>query len=251
MPLERLVRAERGREDRRSGTDEVNGDQLRRALAEGLGAFFLVFVGTGTVAADAVSGGAIGPVGIAFAFGAVIAAMIYAVGHISGAHFNPAVTLALWSAGHVPTRTVPTYVAAQCLGAIAGSAAVRVAFGPGVPLGVTTVAASLPAAFVVEALLSFALLFVIIAVATDRRVAGGVAGVAVGLVVAFGSLVGGTLTGASMNPARSLGPALVAGQWGGHWLYWAAPIAGMLVAARFYEAVRPANSPTAPPVASA
>ena len=218
-------------------------DQLRRGLAEGVGAFFLVFIGTGAVAADAASGGAIGPVGIAFSFGATIAAMIYAVGHVSGAHFNPAVSIGLWSVGRFPSRDLAAYVAGQCLGAVAGSAAVRFAFGSGDVLGVTTPSTGVAAAFTVEALLSFALLFVIIAVATDARVQGGVAGLAVGLVVAFGSLMGGGLTGASMNPARSFGPAIMAGEWEMHWMYWVAPIAGMLVAARIYEFVRAGNTP--------
>jgi MIP family channel proteins len=217
----------------------------RRALAEAIGTYFLVVVGTGAVAADAASGGSLGALGVAIAFGAVIAAMIYAVGHVSGAHFNPAVTLGLWSVGRFPTGSIPTYVLAQCLGAIAGSLTVAAIFG-GQVLGTTTPAIGLTDAFLVEVVLSFALLFVIIAVATDHRVVGGTAGLAVGLVVTFGSLMGGSSTGASMNPARSLGPAVVAGEWAAHWLYWAAPIVGMLVAARAYEFVRQAGVPEAP-----
>ncbi len=219
-------------------------DGARRALSEAIGTYFLVAVGTGAMAADVASGGALGPVGVSFAFGAVIAAMIYAVGHISGAHFNPAVTIGLWSVGRFPSRSIAPYVAAQCAGATAGSLTVLAIFG-GVELGATTPAVPLSSAFLVEAVLSFALLFVIIAVATDARVVGGTAGLAVGLVVAFGSLMGGGSTGASMNPARSLGPAIVAGEWNSHWVYWAAPVIGMLVAARAYELVRSADLPAA------
>lgn len=214
-----------------------------QALAEAVGTFFLVFIGTGTVAADIASGGAVGPVGIALSFGGVIAAMIYAVGHISGAHFNPAVTIGLWSVGRFPTAALPIYVGAQCLGAVAGAGAVAFVFAGGAAAGVTAPAIPLPQAALVETLLSFALLFVIIAVATDGRVAGAASGLAVGLVVAFGSLMGGGLTGASMNPARSLGPAIVAGRWDAHWLFWVAPIVGMLVAARVYQWVRSASRP--------
>ncbi|HUP00498.1 MAG TPA: aquaporin [Gemmatimonadota bacterium] len=223
------------------------GTWVRRAFAEGIGTFFLVLVGTGTVMADALSGGAIGPVGIALAFGLVVAGMIYAIGHISGAHINPAVTFGFWSIGRFPGRAVPVYVAAQCAGGIAASATLRVVVGDVGDLGATVPSVSVPAAFTTEWLLSFALMFVIAAVATDERVAAGVAGLAVGLTVTFDALLGGFLTGASMNPARTLGPALVGGIWHAHWLYWAAPITAMIAAARTYDALRRSEAPAFPP----
>lgn len=216
---------------------------VRRAVSEGIGTFFLVLIGTGAVMLDARTEGALGPVGVALATGFVVTAMIYAVGHISGAHINPAVTLAFCSIGRFPARSVPGYLAGQCAGAAAAAAVWRLILGDLADLGVTVPAIPIGSALIVEGLLSFALMFVIVAVATDPRVAGGVAGLAVGLTVAFDVLVGGPLTGASMNPARSFGPALVAGAWSGHWIYWLAPIAGTVAAAMTYEALRPARAP--------
>jgi len=132
-------------------------------------------------------------------------------------------------------------VTAQCAGAVGASAMLRLVLGAAGDMGATLPAVPVVGAFAVETLLSFGLMFVIMAVATDDRVASGVAGVAVGLTVGFCALMGGPLTGASMNPARSLGPAIVGGVWHAHWLYWAAPILGMVVAAHLYEVLRRAS----------
>jgi aquaporin NIP len=215
---------------------------MRRAVAEGIGTFFLVLIGPGAVMVNAYSQGALGQTGIALAFGFVIVAMVVALGHLSGAHLNPAVTLAFWSTRRFPTRDVPLYVGAQCVGAILASTVLRAVLGPIGQLGATLPAIGLPGAFAVEWLFSFALMFVIMAVATDDRVADGVAALAVGFTVAFCALLG-PLTGSSMNPARSLGPALVGDLWRGHWLYWLAPVTGMLAAGRVYDWLRH----TAPP----
>ena len=212
---------------------------VRRLGAEAIGTFFLVFIGPGSVMVDAYSGGAVGHVGVALAFAFVVIAMVFALGHLSGAHINPAVTIAFWSVGRFPAVEVVPYVLAQCAGATAASLALRAMLGPVGRLGATLPAVPMAAAFGVEWLLSFALMFVIMAVATDDRVADGFAPLAVGLTVGFCALMAGPLTGASMNPARSLGPALVAGFWGAQWLYWLAPITGMLTAARVYDLLRP------------
>ena len=212
---------------------------VRRLGAEAIGTFFLVFIGPGSVMVDAYSGGAVGHVGVALAFAFVVIAMVFALGHLSGAHINPAVTIAFWSVGRFPAVEVVPYVLAQCAGATAASLALRAILGPVGRLGATLPAVPMAAAFGVEWLLSFALMFVIMAVATDDRVADGFAPLAVGLTVGFCALMAGPLTGASMNPARSLGPALVAGFWGAQWLYWLAPITGMLAAARVYDLLRP------------
>lgn len=193
------------------------------------------------------AGGAIGHAGVALAFAFVVLALIYALGHISGAHINPAVTLAFWSAGRFPGRDVPGYVVGQCIGAIAASLTLRAVLGPVGSHGATVPAIPVGAAFAVEWLLSFILMFVITAVATDERVAEGFAGIAVGLTVGFDAMMGGPLTGASMNPARSLGPAVAGGIWTAHWLYWLAPITAMMVAARVYDALRPAEAPAVIP----
>ncbi len=195
---------------------------------------------------NAATGGGLGVAGIALAFAFVIIAMVYALGHLSGAHLNPAVTVGFWSTRRFPGRDVAPYVAAQCLGAIAASAVLRAALGPvghmGATLPALVPAVSVGGAFFIEWLLSFALMFVIMAVATDDRVAPGFAPIAVGLTVGFCALTGGPLTGASMNPARSLGPAVIGVEWRAHWIYWLAPITAMIIAARVYDALRPAGT---------
>ncbi|HEY6210541.1 MAG TPA: MIP family channel protein [Gemmatimonadales bacterium] len=212
--------------------------QHRRLVAEALGTFFLVLIGPGAVMVNAHSGGVLGHTGIALAFAFVVTAMVYGLGHLSGAHINPAVTIAFWSVRRFPTREVIPYILAQCVGAAGASTILRLVLGMAGNLGATLPAVPVAGAFTVEALLSFALMFVIMAVATDDRVANGFAGIAVGLTVGFCALMGGPLTGASMNPARSLGPALVGGLWSRHWIYWTAPIIGMVAAAHLYDLLR-------------
>jgi aquaporin Z len=224
-------------------SDAAFGHAGRRFGGEALGTFFLVLIGPGAVMVDARSGGALGPVGISLAFGFAVLAMVYAFGPISGAHINPAVTLAFWSVGRFPRRDVPLYIVAQCAGAIGAAFVLRAVLGPVGHLGATIPAIGWRGAFVFEFLLSAALMLVIVAVATDDRVAVGFAPVAIGLTVAFCALVGGSITGASMNPARSLGPAVAGGQWQSHWLYWLAPAAGMLLAAQLYVRLRGLEPP--------
>jgi len=192
---------------------------------------------------NAYTGGALGPVGVALAFAFVVIAMIYAVGHLSGAHINPAVTLAFWSVRRFPTAEVLPYLTAQCAGAAVASLSLRTALGPVGHLGATVPRIPTGSAFLIEWLLSFVLMFVVMAVATDERVADGFAALAVGLTVGFCALVGGPLTGASMNPARSFGPAVIGGTWRAHWLYWLAPISAMIVSARVYDLLRATKPP--------
>jgi len=214
----------------------------RRAAAEAIGTFFLVLIGTGAIVADGRSDGAVGIVGIALAFAFVILAMVYAIGHLSGAHINPAVTIAFWALGRFPAKDAATYVVAQCAGAVAASLVLGALLAPAT-YGETVPSVGTSQAFVIEALLSFALMFVVVAVATDERVTAGFAGLAVGLVVGFDVLFGAVLTGASMNPARSLGPAVAGGTWTAHAIYWLGPIVGMVAAAWVYELLRPAAAP--------
>lgn len=214
----------------------------RRAAAEAIGTFFLVLIGPGAVMVNARTD-ALGHAGVALSFGFVVTAMVYALGHLSGAHINPAVTFGFWSRGRFPGREVAPYVLAQCAGAIAASLVSRAALGDVGNVGATLPALPHGAAFGVEFLLSFALMFVVMGVATDERAAAGFAGIAVGLTVGFCAMTGGPLTGASMNPARSLGPAVAGGGWTGHWIYWLAPIGGMLAAAWVYDFLRPARVP--------
>lgn len=214
----------------------------RRYAAEGLGTFALVAVGTGAQAVSA-STGAFGAAGIALVFGLVVAIVVAATGHLSGAHINPAVTVALWSARRFPSRHVVPYIAFQCCGAIAASLAVCWVLDSSLANGITLPTVPIERAFAIEAGFSGLLAFVIVAVATDERSPRGIAPFAIGAVVLCGALVAGPATGGSFNPARSLGPAVAAAHWNHLWLYWIAPMLGMVAAARTYELLRPAQHP--------
>ena len=219
----------------------------RRAAAEGLAAFTLVFAGCGAVVADDRSGGALGSVGVALAFGLAIMVMVYATGHLSGAHINPAVTVAFTLTRHFPGRDAVAYVAAQLAGAVAG-ALVLLAVWTDRPaaLGATVPSVAVGSAFVYELVLTAFLMFVIMAVATDTRAVGAAAAIAIGGTVGLDALAGGSVTGASMNPARSLGPALAAGEWRSFWVYVAGPVVGAALGALAYQLVRGDRAPEAP-----
>lgn len=215
----------------------------RRATAEGVATFFFVLLGAGSVMIDARTGGGLGVVGIALAFAFALAVMVYAIGHLSGGHINPAVTIALWAVRRFPAKDGFVYIGAQCLGATAAGLVLWGMLGEAGRVGATVPTLPASEAFALEWFLTFALMFVIAAVASDERVAFGFAGMAIGLTVGADVLLGFTLTGASMNPARSLGPAVAAGVWEAHWLYWLAPIFGAVAAAWTYETLRSARSP--------
>jgi MIP family channel proteins len=207
----------------------------REVLAEALGTYILVFVGTGAVMSDRLSNGALTHLGISFVFGAVVAASIYTMGHISQAHFNPAVTLAFWTSGFLSKKKVILYICAQCLGAILASATLFTVLG-----NVGNLGATLPLndnwqqAFILETILTFILMLVIFGSGLDRRAHNGFAGLAIGLTVGLEAAFMGQITGASMNPARSLAPALIGGIWQHQWLYWLAPILGAQLAVLIY-----------------
>jgi aquaporin NIP len=211
----------------------------RRAAAEGLAAFALVFAGCGAIVADARYEGALGAVGVALVFGLVIMAMVYATGHLSGAHINPAVTIAFTLTRHFAPRDAAAYIAAQLAGA-AGGALLLLAVWPDEPaaLGATTPSVAEGSALAYELALTGILMFVIMAVATDARAVGAGAAIAIGGAVGLDALFGGPVTGASMNPARSFGPALAAGQWESFWIYVAGPLAGAAIGAHAYQLVR-------------
>jgi aquaporin NIP len=219
-------------------TDE-RPDLMRRALAEALAAFALVFAGCGAIVANAQYGGALGAVGISLVFGLVIMVMVYATGHLSGAHINPSVTIAFTLTRHFPAREAVAYVGAQLAGA---TAAALVLWGvwtdKPVHLGATIPTVSAGSAFLYEAVLTAFLMFVIMAVATDTRAVGAAAAIAIGGVIGLDALFGGPVTGASMNPARSFGPALVSGDWHDFWVYVAGPLVGAAAGALAYQVVR-------------
>jgi aquaporin NIP len=214
-------------------------DLLRRASAEGLAAFALVFAGCGAIVTDARYDGALGAVGVSLVFGLIIMVMIYATGHLSGAHINPAVTIAFTLSRHFPPRDAAAYVLAQLAGAVAG-ALLLLAVWPDQPaqLGATVPSVGVGSAFVYELVLTAFLMFVIMAVATDTRAVGAAAAIAIGGTVGLDALFGGAVTGASMNPARSFGPALAAGEWHDFWLYVLGPVVGAGVGALAYQLVR-------------
>ena len=210
---------------------------FKRYAAELIGTFMLVAIGPGAVMVAA-STHAFGQAGISLAFGVVVTLCVACFGHVSGAHINPAVTIGFWSVRRFPTRDVVPYILAQCVGAVVASATLAWVLGPVGNFGATVPLVSTMRAFVVEGGYTGILGLVIMSVATDARTPPAVAPFAIGATVFAGALVTGPLTGGSFNPARTLGPALVGGVWTSHWLYWAAPVLGMVAAMRVYDALR-------------
>jgi aquaporin NIP len=217
---------------------------LRRAIAEGIAAFALVFAGCGAVVTNATHRGALGAVGVSLVFGLVIMAMVYATGHLSGAHINPAVTFAFTLTRHFPARDAFAYVSAQLAGATAGAFVLAAAWsGKPASLGATVPSVGVTSALLYETVLSAFLMFVIISVATDTRAVGAAAALAIGGTVGLDALFGGPITGASMNPARSFGPALASGQWHDFWIYLLGPLLGATVGAFAYQFIRTPRTP--------
>ena len=210
---------------------------LRACVAELIGTFALVFAGAGAVMVDAKTA-ALGHVGVAITFGLVIMVMIYAVGHVSGAHFNPAVSLAFAVTRHFPWPRVALYWLAQLVGALLAAALLRASLGNLAHVGATLPAGSDGQSFVWEIVLTAFLMFVIMAVATDTRAVGEAAAIAVGGTVGLDAMFGGPISGASMNPVRSAGPAILSGDLRALWIYLVAPIVGATVGAVAYQFVR-------------
>jgi MIP family channel proteins len=199
---------------------------MKKLAGECIGTFALVFAGTGAIIVNGESGGTVSHVGVALTFGLVVLAMIYAVGDVSGAHLNPAVTLGFFTARRLAGRWVLPYIASQCLGALFASLLLRTLFPAHATLGATFPAGSESQSFVLETVLTFLLMFVILSVSAGPKEKGVLAGIAVGSVIAFEALFAGPISGASMNPARSLAPALVAGRLDSLWIYLTAPVLG-------------------------
>jgi MIP family channel proteins len=219
----------------------------RRCLAEGIATLALVFAGCGAIVLDHERNGSLGATGIAAVFGLVIMVMVYATGHLSGAHINPAVTLAFTVTRHFPIREASAYVPSQLVGAIAGAGLLRAVWHETpADLGATTPSVGTGSALIYELVLTALLMFVIMAVATDTRAVGAAAAIAIGGTVALDSLFAGGATGASMNPARSLGPALMTGEWHGFWIYLVGPLVGALAGGLADQAVRHPDVTAAP-----
>ena len=203
---------------------------MKKCFAEFLGTFALVFAGTGAIIINEVSGGVITPVGIALTFGLIVLAMIYTVGDISGAHLNPAVSLGFFAARRFPLRSLIPYVLSQCAGAFAATVILRLLFPENATLGSTLPSGSAMQSFVLELILTAILMFVILNVSTGAAEKGITAGIAVGAVIGLEAMFAGPISGASMNPARSLAPAVVSQHLSSFWVYLVAPTAGALLA---------------------
>jgi aquaporin NIP len=211
---------------------------------EAIGTFALVTAGCGAIITNTTHPGSLGGVGISLVFGLVIMVMIYAGGHLSGAHYNPSVTIAFTLARHFPLRDALAYIAAQLAGASA-AALLLLAAWPGKPahLGATLPSVNATTALSYEIVLTAFLMFVITAVATDTRAVGAAAAIAIGGTVGLDALFGGPITGASMNPARSFGPALASSTWHDLWIYLAGPLIGATIGVFAYQLVRQPNPP--------
>jgi aquaporin NIP len=216
---------------------------LKSAVAEAIGTFGIVFFGCGAMMVAERFPGTFSPAAISVVFGLVVMAMIYTLGHISGAHFNPAVTLAFAITRHFPFRSVLFYWVAQCLGSIVATGVLYLLLPIGNGYGATVPHVPVLQAFIWEVLLTFTLMFVVMSVAKDTRAVGTLAGVVIGATVMLEALVGGPVTGDSMNPARSLGPAIASGTTGTLWLYILAPMVGAVLGALIYQWVRGEREP--------
>jgi len=211
---------------------------MKPLLAELLGTFALVFAGTGAIVINDLTQGSIGHAGIALTFGLVVMAMIQTFGDISGAHFNPAVSLAFAVAGKLPWARVPGFVGAQCMGAVLASGLLRLLFPSHELLGATLPSGPVTQSFILEVVLTAMLMLTILSVSTGAKEKGITAALAIGAVVALEAMFAGPICGASMNPARSLAPALVSGHLDHLWLYLLAPVIGALLAVPLCVGVR-------------
>ncbi len=222
----------------------MSRDGVQVVTAEFLGTFLLVFAGTGAIVIDSVSHGGVTAVGVGLSFGLAVMAAIVVFGVVSGAHINPAVTVSFCARGFLSIPKGAAYIGAQLAGAVAASAVLRALFDKQANLG-----ASLPSdgawqALVLETLLTFFLVMVVLSVARRDRIEPTLAAVAVGAYVGLAAIFAGPIAGASMNPARSFGPALLSGAWTDHWVYWVGPIIGALVAAPLFHFLREPSTET-------
>lgn len=214
---------------------------LRRIAAECFGTFILVFVGTGAIIINDVSGGSVSHVGIALTFGLIVLALIYAIGEVSGCHLNPAVTLGFYAARRFEGRSVVPYIASQCVGATLASVTLRLLFPTHLRLGATVPAGPVMQSFVLEFILTLILMFVILSVSTGSKEKGVLAGVAIGSIIALEALFAGPICGASMNPARSLAPAIISLNVAHLWIYLVAPVLGAIASVFACRCIQDAN----------
>lgn len=219
---------------------------MKKYFSEFLGTFGLVFAGTGAIIIDQTSNGAVTHVGVALTFGLIILAMVYTFGDVSGAHFNPSVTIGFWVARRLEGALVLPFIASQIAGALCASGLLKLLFPTNQLLGATMPAGSELQSFTLEFVLTFFLMLVILNVSTGSKEKGITAGIAVGAVIGLEAMFAGPICGASMNPARSFAPALVSGHLEHLWLYIAAPILGAIVAKFACQCVRESGCCNAP-----
>lgn len=217
---------------------------MRKYFSEFIGTFALVFCGTGAIVINQESGGAVTHAGIAITFGLIVSAMIYTLGNISGAHINPAVTLAFWVAGKFPFREVVPFIISQLAGAFTASGTLWLLFPSNATLGATLPAGSPMQSFILEVILTFMLMLVILHMAHGSKEQGMFAGLAIGSVVLLEAMFAGPVSGASMNPARSVAPAIVSGHTEHLWVYVCAPVLGALVAIPAWRLLSPGSNPS-------
>ena len=215
---------------------------MKNYVAESIGTFALVFCGTGAVVIDQQSGGAVSHAGVAITFGLIIMAMIYSLGNISGAHFNPAVSIAFTITGRFPVKQLPGYMVSQLIGATAASAILKGLFPANQLLGATMPAGSEMQSFILEFVLTFFLMLVILSVAIGSKEQGMFAGLAIGAVVGLEAMFAGPVCGASMNPARSFAPAIISGHLEHLWLYIVSPVIGAITAIPLWNYLRLNNT---------
>lgn len=218
---------------------------MNKYAAEMFGTFALVFAGTGAVVIDAITPGSVTHVGVALTFGLIVMAMIYAVGDVSGAHLNPAVTIAFYISGRLRTRFVLPYIISQVAGAMGASFVLLLLFGNHASLGATLPAGTAWQSFGLEVVLTGILMFVILCVSTGPKEVGTMAGIAIGGVVGLEAMFAGPICGASMNPARSLAPALVSGNLHALWVHLIAPVIGAAAAVPLWRLTRGQSPQTA------
>ncbi|MGL4422736.1 MAG: MIP/aquaporin family protein [Gemmataceae bacterium] len=217
--------------------------KVNKLFAEAFGTFAMVFAGTGAMIINATHGGAITHVGIALTFGLIVMAMIYTVGDVSGAHMNPAVTLGFWAAQQIPGRIVLPYILSQCLGALLASGVLKFLYPAHPTLGATLPSVPVGQAVLIEFILTLLLMVVILSVPTWASAKQPLAGMVIGSVVGLEALFAGPATGASMNPARSLAPALLSGQVQHLWIYIIAPVLGAVTAVPLARLLNHPRSP--------
>ena len=216
----------------------MNTNLIKQCIAEFIGTFALVFFGCGSMILYELNPNAISPDAIPIIFGLIIAVMIYALGHLSGAHFNPAVSVAFYQNKNINFRQLSTYIPAQIIGAVVASSIHKFLFGSQHSFGITTNKLTLAQGFLFEILMSMFLMLTIISVATDKRVSKSMAGLSIGGIITVCSFVGGPFTGASMNPARSLGPAILSYNFSSIIMYILAPIIGTIIGVCIYNKIK-------------